>query len=76
MMIQRCSPPSWTTRSFVTRLLETGTNPKDVQMMAGHASILTTMKYYAGVSARSQAAAVARIATNSCHHLATEANIG
>ena len=35
--------------TFITNLLQTGTDPKTVQILAGHSSVVTTLKYYAGV---------------------------
>jgi|GEM_PF-1146353 len=48
-------------RTFVTNLLATGTDPKSVQTLAGHADVQTTLKHYAGVSAKGLTDAVNRL---------------
>ena len=47
--------------TFITNLLVTGTDPKTVQSLAGHANMQTTMKYYAMVRAKSQVSAIDRL---------------
>ena len=48
-------------RTFVTNLLVTGTDPKSVQSLAGHADVQTTLKHYAAVRARNLTSAVDRL---------------
>lgn len=47
--------------TFITNLLESGADPRTVQELAGHADMRTTMKYYAGVRAKSMKAATDRL---------------
>ena len=47
-------------RTFVTNLLGTGTDPKSVQKLAGHADVNTTLKHYAAVRAKNLLAAITR----------------
>jgi len=47
--------------TFITNLLQTGTDPKTVQTLAGHSSVVTTLKYYAGVRAKGSADAIERL---------------
>ena len=47
--------------TFITNLLQTGTDPKTVQTLAGHSSVQTTLKYYAGVRAKGSADAIERL---------------
>ena len=54
-------------RTFVTNLLATGTDPKSVQALAGHADVQTTLKHYAAVRAKNLTAAVDRLSQLSAH---------
>ena len=54
-------------RTFVTNLLATGTDPKSVQALAGHADVQTTSKHYAAVRAKNLTAAVDRLSRLSAH---------
>lgn len=38
-------------RTYAIEMLKTGTEPQSVQKLLGHANIVTTMKYYASVTA-------------------------
>ena len=48
-------------RTFCTNLLGTGTDPKTVQTLAGHADVGTTLKHYAAVRAQGMAEAIDRL---------------
>ena len=50
-------------RTYVTRLLQSGARPDEVQKLVGHGSLSTTMGYYAWVSDEDLRAAVTRIST-------------
>ena len=57
--------------SFVTRVLESGANPKRVQRFCGHSSLSTTMKHYAGDEQWSDRDAVQKIAVGQTARAAT-----
>ena len=48
-------------RTFVTNPLTTGTDPKLVQALAGHADVQTTLRHYAAVRAKNLTSAVDRL---------------
>jgi len=53
-------------RTCATRLLEAGGSVKIVQDIMGHASAVTTLKHYAGVTDQAKRDAVAKL----CHTVA------
>jgi len=48
-------------RTFVTNLLASGTDPKVVQTLAGHKSIMITMRDYASIRAEAMAPAIEQL---------------
>jgi len=48
-------------RTFCTNLLGTGADVKSVETLAGHANVTTTLKHYAGVTAKKMAEAIDRL---------------
>ncbi|MBN1764741.1 MAG: site-specific integrase [Sedimentisphaerales bacterium] len=48
-------------RTFATNLLATGTDPKSVQILAGHSAVQTTLNHYAGVRAKNLTASVDKL---------------